>query len=157
MKTHQAPSPGDVHQGTRPHQVEQLDQIPVAHADAAVGAGQSDGLGIGTAVDVDESAQAIHRSAPVAPGFQAGQPEDAGEYPVPIGKPVGQIRPIDLAGRSPAHEHGILQTAVADAQADTVASPRRAAGAVALAGSVAGGGDRIAPEHTISLHENEGL
>jgi uncharacterized protein with NRDE domain len=77
--------------GVRRHQVEQLDDVAVAHAHAADRTRGAHRHRIGRAVQIDVAAHGVDLAEPVAPRLLARQPEDARQDPVAAGKLLRRV------------------------------------------------------------------
>ncbi len=65
-------------------------------------------------MDVDETPERIDLTAAIASGLAAGQPEDAGEYPIPPRIGSSQGLAIELAGRPATYKDSPNRTIGAD-------------------------------------------
>ena len=77
-------SAGDVHRRPRPDQVEEFDDLVVAHAHAADRARPAHRHGVGTAVDVDIAAHGVDVAQSVEARLAPAQPQDARQDPVAL-------------------------------------------------------------------------
>ena len=133
----------------RLHPVEQVDDVVVAHADAAMGTGARDVDVVGTAVDVDVAAHGVDAAQAVPAGLGAGEPEDPGEDPVAVrvrGCAVPECSAHSV-GRRPTKTVSGTAPAPILARID-MELPRGVHSLPSLlAGAVGGGGHGIGPEH----------
>jgi hypothetical protein len=104
-----------VHQGAAADLIVHFDDIAAGHADAAVAGGRAEFVFLRGAVDVDEAAESV-----VVAGFEAAEPEDAGDDGV-ASRGIGSD---DFAGRSAAFEFHAGGLACADFVGDREAAER---------------------------------
>src|SRR5690606_38165034 len=123
----------DANRAVQRHARVEFQQIAVAQADAAMGAGHAQRLAIRRAMQIDIAAEGIDLAEPVAPRLAAAQPENAREDPVAPWELRMQLGRPDLAGPAPASQYRSAGQAVADLRPHLVQPPRRAARAIAFA------------------------
>jgi len=133
----------DHHPGSPLNMLEQLDDVCVAHPDAAAGAWSAVDEMIGAAMDIDIATKCVHVSQAVEADLQATQPQDPAEDPVPPGKAGSQIVAVDFTGGTAANEYRPDRKTAADLGADIVPAAGSAAAVLLFAGAVAGARDRI--------------
>ena len=95
-------------------------------------------------MNVDVTAHGIDVAEAVEAGLAAGQPEDAGKYPIALRVFGAQFRRIDFTGGTAAHEDTIEWLARPDFGADDMFATRRAVTALQLARAVFSSGNGIA-------------
>lgn len=134
---------GNKHPLARLDLLEQFQQVRVTHADAAMRERLAHRRRVRAAMDVNESAQGIVLAAPVISRFQAGQPENPGQYPVPLWVASRQFRIVNFASRAATDEDRVERQSGPDLEADAMPAARRAPAAALLAGAVAGGRHRV--------------
>src|SRR5690242_3552198 len=137
-------SDGDA--GVGRHEIEELDDIGIAHANAADRPGPAHLHGIRAAVYVDVAPHGVHFAEPVPPYLAARQPQDAREDPVAAWEALAELGRPDLPRRAATAEYGVERLSGADLRSNDVLASRRAEAAVCLAGAVARGRNRIALE-----------
>ena len=106
--------------------------------------GRSDCFFFGGAVNVDVTAHGIDLAEAVEAELAAGQPEDAGEYPIALGVLGAQLWSIDFTGGTAAHKYTIEWLACSDFGADDMFAARRAVTALKFARAVFSSGNGIA-------------
>src|SRR5690606_10670489 len=115
------------------YEVEQLDDVLVAHPDTPVRGWHTERFDVRRAVDVDVTPHRVNSAETIPAGFEAAEPENSRQDPVPAGVRPGQLRRPGLAGGSPADQHRAGRQARADARTDQVAPARRLLAAAQLA------------------------
>lgn len=128
--------------------IEQADNIAVAHLYAAMRAGRTHYILIGTAMNVDITAHGVHVSQSVLADFQPTQPQNARQYPVALRKLLAQRRCVYLAGRTTTDEHGIHQAALPYPGANNMPAARRAFAVGDFARAILRGTDRNSERRT---------
>src|SRR5262245_40205105 len=96
----------DIDDRSRLERIEELDDVVVAHADAAVRARLSHRLAVGRAMDVDAAHEGIHRAAAILAVLESTEPKDAAQDPVAPGLRRAHVGRADLAGGPTSNEHG---------------------------------------------------
>ena len=104
-------------------------------------------------MNVDVTAHGIDCAEAVEAELAAGQPEDAGEYPIALGILGAQFGRIDFAGGTAAHEDTIEWLACSNFGADDMFAARRAIAALQLARAVFSGRNGIALDELAMLIE----
>jgi len=133
----------DIYFDSRLDAIEQLQHIGIEHPDTAVRRGSALHQLIRCAVDVDIAPGAVDFAVAVMAGFEAAEPEDAGQNPVALWVKAAEFGAVELAGRTAALEHGMDRFTPADFRADSMPASGRAFAAFPFAGTVLGGRDRI--------------
>src|SRR4051812_9631202 len=106
------------------------------HADTSNGARRSHLGFIRRAMDVNISPHGVNVTQPINAAFDAGQPQDSGEYPVARWISRTELGRVNLACRTPFYEYRVLRLAAADLGANDVPSAGRAETSVLFAGAV---------------------
>src|SRR5690606_9460837 len=109
-------------------------------AHAAMGKGNAHWLAVGRAMQIDVATEGIHVTEQVEAALTAGQPEDAREYPVAPRMLLMQLGAPDLTGPAPSAQHRRKRQTRADSRTNPMHAARRAARAIAFAGTIERGG-----------------
>ena len=115
--------------------------------------GDSDRFFFWGAVNVDVTAHGIDFAEAVEAGLAAGQPKDAGKYPIALRVFGAEFRRIDFTGGTAAHEDTIEWLACPDFGADDMFAARCAIAALQLASPVFSGGHGVALDELALLTE----
>src|SRR5256885_7357272 len=130
------PSSGDFDRRVRYHQIKQLRDIGVVHADATDRSRLAHLGGMRRAVDIDIAAHRVDLAEAVAARLAARRPPDAGQDPVAPRVTGMELRRPQLSGPPAPHEHRVVRLPGADPGAHDVAAARRAEAAGLLAQAV---------------------
>lgn len=125
----------DLHRRLRRDEFEQLENVPVAHPNAADRTGLAEFRAVWRAVDVDEATHRIDIAEAVASGFAPGKPKNPRQDPVSARMLVGKLARKDFPGRSPPDEDGVFWLTGTDPGTHDVAAAWRAVAAALLSGA----------------------
>lgn len=106
-------------------EVEQFDDLSIAHPDTPMGDRLADQVFVVRAVQVDVAPQAVDAAASVDGSIEALQPECTAQHPVSTWILLEQVRADLLSRPSPAHEHSADGAPRPDLGADAVFTYRR--------------------------------
>src|SRR5262249_25253485 len=124
--------------------VEQLDDVGVAHPDAADRTGRAHRDRVGTPVDIDVAAHRVDVPEAVLPPLAAGQPQNARKTPAAARETLAELRRPELARRPASPEHRVRGLPGADLGTHGVLAPRRLEAPFPLPCPVTRRRDRIA-------------